>query len=820
MNTMTWQVVFFIVSLPHFIASSQVQYSVLEETKKGFLVGNVAEDLGLDSKQLIDRKLQIVSQNKCYFNISLGNGNLYVIERIDREELCGIKEICLLNLEILAENPVNVFHIKIEILDINDNFPSFSKAIFNIAIIENALPGTHFSLGKAHDPDLGINSVQSYTLTQNKHFKLGEKISQEGIKYPELLLDYALDREKHSMYDLILTASDGGDPVKIGTALIKIIIQDVNDNYPVFNQNIYRVSLNENLPVGYSVICLNATDKDEGSNAEITYSFSDKSAMDIFSLNSESGDITISGTLDFEVVQHYEIIAEAEDGSGLVTHCTIVVEVLDVNDNAPEILVKSLFTPISEDTLPGTLIALINVNDKDSGKNGDVTCKILEQLPFKLLPSTNSYYKLVTSSTLDREMFAAYNITVQAQDEGSPPLSSSNTIHLYISDVNDNPPRFDETDVIVYITEHNTPGISIHSVQASDPDKNENSQIMYSIVNKNYDNIPIASYISINSATGALYAQRSFDYEQMQDFQFQVMAKDGGSPSLSSNLTVRVCVIDTNDNAPKILYPPSDLEGTTLVELIPLYSEKDYLITKVIAVDADSGHNAWLSYHLSTNPDSSLLTIGQHTGEIKLARNLLDTDSLRQRIVVIVKDNGIPCLSASVTFTLAVAENFQHVFPEVVKQPNISEFSSNVTFYLVTAIASISVLFILTVGITIIAKCREASVPTALGTTNRPWYPQLSMNCPSQFSDVSLPFPYSYDVCVTLDSKQNEIAYLKPTQNVPTENLIDTEDLAHGNDSANDSFPSASLTQLIIKGFWIQNSMFPGKKICIQLFFN
>ncbi|XP_053319438.1 protocadherin gamma-B5-like isoform X36 [Spea bombifrons] len=785
---MTRQVIFFSFFLLYEITSGLIQYSIFEESKKGFIMGNVAKDLGLNAKNLANRKLHIGSHNRRqYFNISL-DGNLYVIDRIDREAICGMKNICLLNLEVLAENPVNVFHIEIEVSDINDNYPVFSKNIYNVALSESAPPGTQFVLENAEDPDLGTNSLQGYNISLNKHFTLREKNSMQGSKYPELVLEKYLDREKQHFYDLILTAFDGGIPMKTGTALIRILVQDANDNFPVFSQDTYLISLNENTPIGFVFLHLNATDKDEGSYAKITYSFSriSENAKNTFSLDTESGEIQICGPLDFEVTQNYEITVEAKDGGGLATHSTLLIRIIDTNDNAPEIVVKSLFTPIPEDALPGTLVALLNVHDQDSGNNGNVACQITENLPFNLITSSNNYYTIVTAKPLDRETISDYNITITAKDEGSPPMSTKKTIMLRLSDVNDNPPVFSTQSYIAYVPENNIPGTSIHSVHASDIDDGVNAQILYSLLNTNIDGIPISSYLSINFETGVIYAQRSFDYEQIREFQFEVIAKDRGSPSLSCNVSVKVCIIDNNDNAPMILYPSADIEETSLFEFIPLSSEKGYLVTKVVAVDADSGHNAWLSYHLIDAPDSSIFVIGQHTGEIKIARDLQGTDLQRQKIVIMVKDNGATSLSATVTLNIVVAENFQQVVPEIVQKPRESTTSSNIAFYLVVAIALISSLFILTVIFMVIAKCRKPHIPTALGTG---YYPQLSLGYPSQFSDGSLPLPYSYDVCVTLDSRQNGITYLKPTQNVPTDNLIDTDDLV-GNNSA-----SVSLTQ-------------------------
>ncbi|XP_075132027.1 protocadherin gamma-B4-like [Leptodactylus fuscus] len=776
---MTWQVIFLSLTLCSVAVSNELHYTILEEMKINAVVGNLVKDLGLNTNELEIRKLRIVSHNnRNYFNVSLDNGNLYVSDRIDREELCGSEPSCFIDLEILAENPVNVYPVQVEIQDINDNSPTFFKNTFELGISESASPGARFILGNALDLDIGTNSIQSYTLSPNQHFSLKEKTDSKGKKHPELILEQSLDRETQQKYTLILTASDGGKPPKTGTAFITIDVQDVNDNYPVFGQDTYKIHMNENSPVGSLVLQLDATDKDEGSNAEVTYSFSHMSekANNVFTMESDTGIIKTKGELDYETTKSYEMTVEATDGGGLAAKCTIIIDLEDVNDNAPEITLASLSTPIPEDSAPGTLVALIHIKDLDSGQNGEVTCQISETVTFKLIPSSNNYYKLVTATYLDREKNSTYNITIIAEDGGIPPMVTKKTLYITIFDINDNSPLFDKSSYIAYIAEHTPAGTSLHTVHASDPDDNDNAQIIYSIINRNIDNIPVTSYVSINSMSGVLYAQRSFDYEQLREFQFQVMAKDSGSPPLSSNVTVRICIIDKNDNAPKILYPSPDTEGSPLFEFIPHSAEKGYLVTKVIAVDADSGHNAWLSYHLLQVPDPTLFTIGQYTGEIRIGRDLPGMDSLRQNIVVLVKDNGVPSLSSTVTITMVVAENFQQVVPEIKRHPSKSDIPSSATFYLVIAIALISLLFIITVLITVIAKCRKSSTPPSFGTYGRNVYPQFTLGCPSEISDTSLPFPFSYDVCVTLDSKQNEIAYLKPVENVPTDNLIDTSD--------------------------------------------
>ncbi|XP_075062116.1 protocadherin gamma-B2-like [Mixophyes fleayi] len=582
-RTMTWQVLFSLFSFLCDVVPAQLQYSIYEELKQGFIIGNIGNDLTLDVKDLYFRKFQIVSRGrKQYFNVNLQNGDLYIADRIDREGLCGAQQFCFLIVESVIENPLQFYTIKVEIQDVNDNSPNFSKSFFEVGISESAALGTRFALGTAKDPDLGNNSLQGYKLSDNDYFILGEKLNRDGKNHPELVLDKPLDHEKQSYFELILTAFDGGRPVRSGTALIKITIHDVNDNFPIFSQDTYQVTLNENIPNGFLILHLNATDEDEGSNAEILYSLSDisENTHQLFAIDPLKGDIVVTGKLDYEITDSYEFTVEAKDGGGLAAHCKVFILITDVNDNAPDITITSLSGSIPEDSPPGTVIALVNIYDMDTGENGEVVGEIIGKLPFHLLPSSTSYYKLVTSTTLDRECATEYKITVKASDRGSPPLSVTKTITLSISDVNDNPPAFEKNSYIVYIQENNLPGTSVYGINASDLDYKENAKITYSIITNTTEDIPVSSFISINSMSGVIYAQRSFDYEKLQEFQFQVMAKDSGSPPLSSNVTVRICIIDKNDNAPKILYPSPDTEGSALFEFISHSAEKGYLVTK------------------------------------------------------------------------------------------------------------------------------------------------------------------------------------------------------------------------------------------------
>ncbi|XP_063784899.1 protocadherin gamma-B1-like isoform X21 [Pseudophryne corroboree] len=790
-----WQVIFpFLLSWLCHSVSGQTHYSIVEEMRKDSVIANIAEDLGLDIKHLSSRKLRIVSRvSEKYFYVNVDNGNLYIKNRIDRETLCGAAATCFLTFDIVVEIPLNVFSVKVEIQDINDNSPMFFHENIIVEMIESTLSGSKFPLQNAEDPDIGLNSVQTYRLSDNQYFTLHEKISSDGSKSPELVLEKPLDRETQNVHELILTALDRGNPARSGTVLIKAVVTDVNDNAPVFTQDLYKVSINENSPINSTVIIVDATDKDEGFNAQIMYSFTKTSQnvhhTGVFSIHQTNGEIKVIKKLDFEMTSNYELSLQAKDGGGLIAHSKVLIEVTDDNDNPPEISITSLSSPIPEDSLPGTNIALIEVHDQDAGGNGNVDCEIIEKVPFQLISSSARYYRIITASALDREKASSYDITLLATDKGSPQLSSRRTIRLEISDVNDNPPIFKKSTYIAYVPENNLPGSSIFSVQTADPDTGDNAKIIYSISSSNTEDLPVSSYLSINIETGVLYAQRSFDYEQYKEFLIQVTARDNGSPSLSSNATLIIRIVDQNDNAPKILYPSADSGGPAVFEMVPFASEQGTLITKVVAVDADSGHNAWLSYHFIQVSESSHFTISHHTGEIRTSRVFQDKDILNHKVVVMVRDNGDPSLSATVTLSLIVADNFQQVVPKLSNQLKDEDPQSNLQLYLVIALALISLLFIVTVMLVIISKCKQSKPLPTFTSLSTNLYPPVDPRMLSMYSDGSLPFPYSYNVCVALDSSESDFTYRKPNENVPVENLIDADDSGLGNETLKETFP-------------------------------
>uniref|UniRef100_A0A8B9UM75 Cadherin domain-containing protein n=1 Tax=Anas zonorhyncha TaxID=75864 RepID=A0A8B9UM75_9AVES len=676
----------------------QLHYSVPEELPKGSFVGDVAKDLALQLAALRDRGALILDRGRTrYFALHANSGHLVTAERLDREQLCEGVQRCVLRCEVIVEGEMKVYEIEVEITDINDNAPSFREAEKELRMSETTPPGSRLPLIEARDSDVGVNSLQSYELSGDEHFSLSVQAGADGEKRPELVLAKALDREEAAFHELVLRASDGGEPARTGTARIRVSVLDANDNAPVFSQAVYAVRVPEDVPVGSTLLTLTATDADEGHNGDVTYSFkkiTDKS-LKIFYLDSEVGSIKLVRSLDFEEGDSYEMEVQAHDGGGLFDTATISISVTDVNDNAPELTVSSALSEISEDAPPGTVVALLHVQDRDSGANGEVRCSLVGDVPFRLRSSVGSYYSVVTSRELDREEVSEYNVTVWASDGGSPPLRSSAVLALRVLDVNDNAPVFAEARYSARLPENNAEGALVLTVRAWDADWGQNARVRYRLAEGRVRGAPLSSYVSVQAETGALYALRSFDYEEVREVGLWVRAEDGGAPALSSNVSVRLLIVDENDNAPQVLYPPSAAgAGWTGVELAPRSAEPGALVAKVVAVDADAGQNAWLSYELAKATEPGLFRVGLHSGEVRTARSPLARDAPRHSLVVVVKDQGRPALSATATLTVVLAESVAELLSELGSAAAPAEPGGSLTRWLVLAVAAVSCLFV------------------------------------------------------------------------------------------------------------------------------
>uniref|UniRef100_UPI003D9E88D3 protocadherin 1 gamma 1 precursor n=1 Tax=Danio rerio TaxID=7955 RepID=UPI003D9E88D3 len=748
-----------ITSLLFCVTAADVRYSVPEETKTKFVIGNLSKDVNLDYNRLRFRKARLDYQgDRRYCEIDLDSGNLFVSERIDREMLCGTASPCIMHFEFILENPLELHNIALEVQDVNDNPPVFPKGSIKLEISEGAPTGSKLQLTRARDLDVGINSVQTYILSQNKHFVLDTKSSKD--RYVDIVLKNSLDRETRGEHSLILSAVDGGNPPNSGTVVIEVVVIDMNDNAPLFLQPLYNARLSENSALGTSVIKITATDEDEGANGEIKYYINHLSdnTKQLFKIDENYGEISVIGQLDHEKASSYEVEVQAEDGGGQTGHCKVVIEIDDVNDNAPVISVKSLKNKIPENTTPGTEIAVINVKDQDSGENSRISCSISPNLPFQLQPYIKSYFILTTSSSLDREQIDNYNVTIIATDGGIPPLFSNISLNIQVSDVNDNSPRFELQSYFIYISENKQAGTSVCSVSANDPDWRQNGTVLYSLVPSEVNGVPMSSFLSINGDTGVIHTVRSFDYEQFRNFSVKVVARDNGSPPLSSNVTVKVFITDENDNSPQILYPVPD--GKTLMtEMVPKATLSGSLVSNVIAVDADSGQNAWLSYQILKSTDPGLFTIGLHSGEIKTQRDISESDNMKQNLVISVKDNGQPSLSTTCVVNLLISDNLSEV-PEL-KDMSYEDNNSKLTSYLIIALVSVCTFFLTFIILMLAVKFCHRRKPRLLfdGAVAVP-----SAYLPPNYADVdgagTIRSSYNYDAYLTTGSRTSDFKFV------------------------------------------------------------
>ncbi|KAM4875289.1 protocadherin alpha-10 isoform 2-T2 [Thomomys bottae] len=694
--------------------SGQLRYSVPEEAAHGTFVGRIAQDLGLEPAELVPRLFRVASRERGdLLEVNLQNGILFVNSRLDREELCGRSAECSLHLEVIVDRPLQVFHVEVEVRDVNDNPPVFSVTEQKILIAESRLLDSRFPLEGATDADVGENAMLTYKLNSNEFFIL-DTVNKKGKgKFPVLVLRKLLDREENPQLKLLLTATDGGKPEFTASVSLLILVLDANDNPPVFDRSVYEVKMHENQANQTLVIRLNASDADEGINKDLVYAFSSLGSILVqrkFLINESTGEIRINDAIDFEESNNYEIQVDVTDKGNppLAGHCTVLLEIMDENDNAPEIVLTSLSFPVKEDALLGTVIALISVSDRDSGVNGQVTCSLTPSVPFKLVSTFRNYYSLVLDSALDRETVSAYQVVVTARDGGSPPLWATASVSVEVADVNDNAPAFAQAEYTVFVKENNAPGSHIFTVRAQDVDAQENARVSYALVERRVGERALSSYVSVHAESGKVHALQPLDREELELLRFQVSARDAGVPALGSNVTLQVFVLDENDNAPALLAPAG---GGALSEALWRSAGAGHVVTKVRAVDADSGYNAWLSYELQPPAGAdgarSPFRVGLYTGEISTTRVLDEADAPRQRLLVLVKDHGEPALTATATVLVSLVDSGQEPKTSRVSLGVVGPEAPlvDVNVYLIVAICAVSSLLVLTLVLYVALRC-------------------------------------------------------------------------------------------------------------------
>ncbi|KAM3613342.1 uncharacterized protein V6R79_024474 [Siganus canaliculatus] len=666
-----------LVLLVHSATGKTLKYKVYEEQKVGTVIARLKEDVaGVLSKlpsSLTFRFRAMQRGSASLLSVREEDGEISIATKIDREKLCEKNLNCSIEFDVvtLPTEYLQLFHVEVEVLDINDNSPYFSRAIIPIEISESASVGTRIPLDGAVDADVGENSLHTYSLAPNNFFKIDIRTRTDGAKYAELVVMRELDREVQSSYQLQLTASDNGVLPKSGSTLLKISISDSNDNSPAFDDQAYVISLLENSPLGTLIIDLNATDPDEGTNGKIVYSFSSHVSpkiLETFKINPENGHITLIKKVDYETTASYELDVQAQDlgPNSIPGLCKIVVKVVDVNDNKPDININ-LMTPgkeevayISEGAPVDTFIALVRVDDSDAGLNGEVVCRLHGHGHFRLQKTYEKNYMILTNVSLDREKRSEYSLTVIAEDRGSPSLSTIKHFTVQVLDENDNPPFFEKTRYEIFKSENNSPGAYLMTVVASDPDLGTNGQVTYSIMDALVHGSPISTYVTIDPSNGAIYALRSFDHEDVSRITFTIQARDGGNPALSTNTTVLLTVLDENDNPP-IIHSPS-LRNHTAELPVWKYASPGQLISALKVTDRDAGANGEVSCAIVGGNEDGLFVMDSRRCELRTNASLEQVPRDVVEIRIEVQDRGSSRLSTGALLRLSLQETMD-IFP-------------------------------------------------------------------------------------------------------------------------------------------------------------
>lgn len=665
-------------------SNDTMSYNIVEKLPPGVFVASIVNDAKLAQTldQSIINSLQfevLKGAFKEYFTIESPNGLLKTRKIIDRDLLCSKQVFCSLPLDVAIIRPAQrfqIFKLEVTVIDVNDNNPRFEPSTLTLSVSESALPGTVLVLPSAQDLDSGSFDIQNYSFTSNSSkFELQITQNLDGTSDLRLLLKEKLDRELEDKYTATISATDGGSPPKTGNLEVTVMVQDANDNSPVFDKALYNISIREDFPVNGVLVWVRATDADEGSNSEVVYSFARQTQVafgPMFSIDSTRGDISLRQALDFERESVYALLVVASDRGpdSVPVYAKVIISVEDLNDNAPVIRMNAVdsngFAEVGETEPILSFVAHISAEDADSGPNGEVNCELLQGSGFGLQMLYAKEFKLVTTTVFDREQADQYSVTILCHDNGMPPLSTSKDLVIRITDTNDNAPEFDQKDYSATIREGNTQGVPILRVNATDADSGPNAVVEYKLC-------PDAKgLVSIGNATGLMTANVVFDYEKIKEFQFCIVASDRGSPRLSTTAIVTLTIVDVNDEAP-VFGQPSYTFGT--YENQPPNSE----IGTVSAIDADSKpYDKFVFSILKETPETNSFSIDPWTGRITTTVILDRETCVAHYLTIAATDVTFPNPSSIANVTIYVADkndNAPHVeYPT--RENNTVEVSS------------------------------------------------------------------------------------------------------------------------------------------------
>ena len=655
----------------------EVHYLFEEEQPIGSVVGNVVDDANLAElydpatlRQLRYRFLKQLPNNA--FHVDSTTGVIRASGRVDREGLCSPSdgETCDVQLDVVLQ-PLSFFRIirvTVTVTDVNDHAPSFTDAERVIAVPESAAVGSTLLVPEASDLDGEEFGVQSYNLVSDADLFMltaAERRNNNDRFVARLILTKSLDRELEDSYHLQIVAVDGGIPPKSGTLDVNVVVEDVNDNSPVFDHDSYEASLPEDVTVGTTFVRVHAADDDEGLNGEVIYSMSGSHRLP-FDVNNVTGDVYVSGVVDHEQNSVFRLTVKARDRGSPPSEpaaVSLTVHVVDLNDNAPAISVDTLSsTPgvaeIAEGSAVGSFVAHLSVLDDDTGSNGRFTCDLHEegsagqQPRFALTPmigGADGEFQITTTVELDHEQQALHELTIVCNDYGTPSMTSMMRVVVNVTDINDNDPQFVQSTYSEQVEENKYVGAEVLTVRATDRDDGVNGQLTYSVEGD------AAAWFDVEPTTGIVKAGVSFDRETNGSLRFYVVARDAGVPQRSASALVTVAVVDVNDERPTF---SQSTYKFSVMENLPAGASVGF----VAAVDRDSSIYGQVTYAILRSSgsddvgDSDAFRIDARSGALTTTRPL-DREAVAQyRLRVNASDRGVPPLASTATVIVYVGD--------------------------------------------------------------------------------------------------------------------------------------------------------------------
>ncbi|CAG9785812.1 unnamed protein product [Diatraea saccharalis] len=547
-------------------------------------------------------------------------GVIRTVAQLDRETTGTY----LLNVAATNErSSLDQTQVQIILEDVNDNAPEFGTSSVRVSVAESASIGSVVYAAKATDADEGRNGQVTYHLVSatgpSNTFAVN---SQHGL----VTILRSLDYENLVRHTLVISAKDGGSPSLSGNLTLVVDVQDVNDNPPLFEHDAYSSNVLESEAVNTKILEIQAVDKDTGNNARITYRIiSDNNASsEFFKVQPSTGWVYLAKPLDRETTAHHRMTITATDNGlpPLSASATLVINVLDANDNDPEFSKPAYEFRVEENEKAGAFVGKIAATDIDLGENSVVRYSLF---PTNTSFNINSVTGIITTKeVLDREFKSSYALFAEAKDQGSLPKSSRVPITIQITDVNDNSPEIiDPREDVVSVREEQQPGAEVARVKAFDRDNGINASVTYSILNeRDMDGYGV---FVIDSITGVIKTSTVLDHEERSIYRLTVAATDGGKPPRQTVRQLKVEVLDLNDNRPTFT-------SSSLSFKVKEDAKIGHVIGTVTCCDSDIENNlvngdeekqiSYLLMALTTDHVPGTFEIDRRTGSLVVARQL------------------------------------------------------------------------------------------------------------------------------------------------------------------------------------------------------